>query len=73
MDAATKLPAQLVSTGVDIWKEEDAPKNDAALGDHFCSVVQILGVVIHQNEMHEKEITQPARTERRKKVTCALA
>jgi hypothetical protein len=128
MDATAKLLAQLVSTGVDIWKEEDAPKNDAALRDHFCSVcvplasnsqfveagvkeakivsttgrneelrsvcaisrsflfeklkpaknapdrvVQILGVVIHQNETHEKEITQPARTERRKEVTCALA
>jgi hypothetical protein len=36
-------------------------------------VVQILGVVIHQNETHEKEITEPARTERRKEVTCALA
>jgi hypothetical protein len=128
MDAGTKLPAQLVSAGVDIWKEEDAPENDAALRDHFCSVcvplasnsqfveagvkeakivsatgrneelrsvraisrsflfkrlkptknapdrvVQILGVVIHQNEMREKEIAEPARTEERKEVTCALA
>jgi hypothetical protein len=36
-------------------------------------VVQIVGVVTHQNEMQETEIAEPARTERRKEVTCALA
>jgi hypothetical protein len=35
-------------------------------------VIQILGVVIEQNEIHEKETTKPARKERRKEVTSAL-
>ena len=130
MEANTRLLAQLVATGVDIWKEDDngnVTENDAALRDHFCSfyvplasnsqfveagvkeakivsttgrneelrsvyaicrsflfdklepttntpdrVVQILSVVIDQNEVHEKEITEPIRIESREQVKAAL-
>jgi hypothetical protein len=35
-------------------------------------VFQILAVAIEQNEIHEKETAEPARTERRKEVKSAL-
>jgi hypothetical protein len=35
-------------------------------------VIQILGVVLEQNETHEKETAEPARTERRKEAKSAL-
>jgi hypothetical protein len=40
MDENTKMLAEAVATGVDIWKEDDdgaLAENDAALRDHFCS------------------------------------
>jgi hypothetical protein len=41
MDESTKMSAEVVATGVDIWEEDNdgaLAQNDAALRDHFCSV-----------------------------------